>query len=110
MKDTNSYLGPRGLGVMVAEVPDGRRYLVVFYDGHVLGPRLRRAQLDRRHRRPDRGRPSPSTTRCYAAGQAPPAAPIGQKRIAFVWDAERAKVNPQNGPVPPTDQSVDGHR
>ena len=95
---------------MVAEVPDGRRYLVVFYDGHVLGPRLHRAELDRRTSSTRPPTPSPSTTRLYAAGQAPPAAPIGQKRIAFVWDAERAKVNPQNGPVPPTDQGVDGHR
>ena len=107
--DTNSYLGPRGLGVMVAEVPDGRRSLVVFYDGHVLGldftePSWTVDIVDQT---------SESFTvdyALYAAGQAPPAAPIGQKRIAFVWDAERAKVNPQNGPVPPTDQGVDGHR
>ena len=107
--DTNSYLGPRGLGVMVAEVPDGRHSLVVFYDGHVLGldftePSWTVDIVDQT---------SESFTvdyGLYAAGQAPPAAPIGQKRIAFVWDAERAKVNPQNGPVPPTDQGVDGHR
>ena len=94
---------------MIAEVPDGRHYLVVFYDGHVLGLDFTEPSWTVERRRPDR-RLLHRRLRAVRGRPAPPAAPIGSKRIAFVWDAERAKVNPQNGPVPPTDQGVDGHR
>ena len=94
---------------MIAEVPDGRHHLVVFYDGHVLGfdftePSWTVEVLDQT------ADSFIVDYSLYAAGQRPPVAPTGAKRITFVWDAERARVNPQNGPVPPTDQDVDGHR
>ena len=110
MVDTNAYLGPRGLGVMVAEVPDGRQYLVVFFDGHVMGldfaePSWTVDIVDQT--------PTSFTVdyALYAAGQAPPAAPIGTEahRVRVGRRAGQGSI-PQNGPVPPTDQGVDGHR
>jgi hypothetical protein len=106
---TNAYLGPRGLGLMVAQVPDGRHYLVVFFDGHVIG--LDFAEPSWAVRIVDQDATSfVAAYSLFGAGQAPPAAPTGTKEITFVWDAERARLIAQNGPVPPTEQGVDGHR
>ena len=69
----------------------------MFYDGHVLGfdftePSWTVEVVDQT---------ADSFTvdySLYAAGQAPPAAPTGEKRITFVWDAERAKRQPAERP------------
>jgi hypothetical protein len=108
--NTNAYLGPRGLGLMTAAVPDGRHYLVVFFDGHVIGFDF--AEPSWTVRVVDQDSTSfEAAYGLYAPGQgAPPSAPTGEKRIRFDWDAERARLIAQNGPVPPTDQDVDGHR
>jgi hypothetical protein len=107
--DANAYLGPSGLGVLVAQVADGRSYLVIFYDGHLIG--LDFSEPSWAVRIVDQ---TPDTITVhyslFAAGQRPPAPPIGEKQIAFRWDPERARLSPENGPVPPTDQGVEGHR
>jgi hypothetical protein len=107
--DSNAYLGPSGLGVLIAQVPDGRAYLVIFYDGHLIG--LDFSEPSWAVRIVDQT-PDTITVRysLFAAGQRPPAPPTGEKQIAFRWDPERARLIPENGPVPPTDQGVDGHR
>jgi hypothetical protein len=107
--DNRSYRGVRGLSVLVARVPDARQYLVVFYDGHLIGL--------------DWSEPSWQVTvtdvtadaitvdyGLFAAGQRPPSPTIGTKRIVFAWNAESGQLIPENGPAPPTDQGVDGHR
>jgi hypothetical protein len=107
--NANAYLGPSGLGVLIAQVPDGRSYLVIFFDGHLIGldfsePSWSVNVADQ----------TPDTITVdyglYAANQTAPAPTIGVKRITFRWDPSRARLSPENGPVPPTEQGVDGHR
>jgi hypothetical protein len=107
--DTNAYRGEIGLSALVAEVPDGRRYVVVFYDGHLLGFDFAEPSwsLEVTDQTPD------SLTVAYglfAAGERPPAPPTGTKEIRFRWVPERGRITTENGPVPPTDPAVDGHR
>ncbi|MBV9952988.1 MAG: protein kinase, partial [Acidimicrobiia bacterium] len=107
--DSNAYLGPSGLGVLVARVDDGRSYLVIFFDGHLIG--LDFSEPSWSVRVVDQ---TPDTITVdyglYAANQSAPAPTTGVKRITFRWDPSRARLSPENGPVPPTDRGVDQHR
>jgi serine/threonine protein kinase len=107
--DSNAYLGPSGLGVLIAQVADGRSYLVIFFDGHLIG--LDFSEPSWSVRVADQ---TPDTITVdyglYPANQGSPSPTTGVKRITFRWDPERARLSPENGPVPPTDQGVDGHR
>ena len=73
-------------------MPDGRRHLVVFYDGHLLG--LDFAEPSWSVDVVDQTADSFTVDYAlFAAGQRPPAPPTGAKRIAFAWDAETGPVS-----------------